>query len=278
MALVYQRFTHASVNKAEDDILLRINFMDSQREDNLSLLLSSSDFKVIEVRGETPRNPGGIMGSRDLQGLLGKRIYLKSIQGIRESFVGMPKEEREHLFQLIVAGVSVVVQAEVFLLAERGFSTPEEFENFFQKIYGDGCIYYANLDRVQRDFTAYVEANHKGRGRESLFNRHTLTTIRRAPGEDRFLVRGNICDSFHEIAMKLLVDSDKTILASRASFPRVPDPVCVESGNYFHKINGKRLSSANIRELTGIAGGSKGCAHLSDLMVEGARSLEKVLC
>lgn len=277
MALVYQRFTHVSVNRAEDDVLLNINFMDSQREDNLSLLLDSSDFTVKETRGETPRNPGGIMGSRDLQGLLGKRIYLKSTRGIREALMGMPREEREHYFQLLIAGVASVVQAEVFLLPERGFSTPEEFETFFQKAYENGCIYYANPDRAQRDFMAYVEANHKGRGKNSLFSRQTLSTVRRAPGEDRYLVRGNICDSFHEIAIKLLVDYDKTILASRASLPRVPDLICSESINHFQKINGKKLSSQNIRELVGLAGGSWGCAHLGDLVVEGARSLERVL-
>lgn len=277
MALVYQRFTHLAVNRAQSDVLLTINFMDSHREDNLSLLLDSSDFTVKEASGETPRNPGGVMGFRDLHALEGKKIYLKGAQGIKESLMGMPKEEREHLFQLILAGISSVVQAEVFLLAERGFSTPAEFEAYFKKIYEDGCIYYANLNRVQRDFLAYVEANHKGRGSKSLFSRHSNTTIRSAPGAERYLVRCNICDSFHEMAIKLLVDSDKTILATRASLVRVPDPVCRESLDSFDKLVGKRLATENVKALVTSAGGSEGCTHLGDLVADAVRSLEKAL-
>jgi hypothetical protein len=277
MALVYQRFTHASVNRAGGDVGLRIHFMDSQREDNLSLLLDSSDFTVKEARAETPRNPGGIMGDRDLQGLRGKRMYLKSTQGLREALMGMPKEEREHYFQLLVAGVANLVQAEVFLLPERGFSTPEAYEQFFQGLYEDGCVFYANLDRVQRDFMTYVEANHKGRGQNSLFSRHSTATVRSAPGNERFLVRSNLSDSFHEMAIKLLVDYDKTILASRVSILRIPDPVCGESARQFPEVQGKKLSSGNIRELVGTAAGPRGCAHLGDLLVEGARALEKIL-
>jgi len=277
MALVYQRFTHVSVNRAESDVRLNINFMDSQREDNLSLLLNSSDFTVKEARGETPRNPSGIMGERDLKGLQGKRMYLKSSQGIREALMGMPKEERSHFFQLLVAGIANMVQAEVFLLPERGFAAPAEYEKFFQNQYEGGCIFYANLDRVKRDFMAYVEANHKGRGQDSLFSRHSTATVRVAPGNERFLVRSNLSDSFHEMAIKLLVDSDTTILASRVSILRVPDPVCSESASQFPEVEGKKLSSGNIRELVGIAAGPRGCAHLGELLVEGARALEKVV-
>lgn len=277
MSLVYQRFTHFSVNRAGEDVLVSVNFMDTQREDNLSLLLDSREFKVKEARAETPRNPGGIMGNRELKSLQGKTIYLKNAQGIREALMGMPKEERDHYFQLIMAAVASVVQAEVFLLPERGFSTPREFEEFFSRIYENGCIFYANLDRVQRDFMAYVDANHKGRGRESLFSRHTTATVRQAPGEARYLVRVNLCDSFHEMAIKLLVDSDKTILASRVSLLRMPDAVCRESADHFPKVEGIKLSPSNIRELVVIAGGSKGCSHLGDLLVEGVRALAKVL-
>jgi hypothetical protein len=277
MALVYQRFTHVAVNRSDTDVLLNINFMDSRREDNISLLLDSRDFTVKEATGETPRNPGGVMGFRDLKALVGKKIYLKSAQGIKESLMGMPKEEREHMFQMILAGVSNVVQAEVFLLAERGFSTPSEFESYFQKMYENGCIFYSNLDRVQRDFLAYVEENHKGRGRKSLFSRHSNTTVRSAPGDERYLVRCNICDSFHEMAIKLLVDSDRTILATRSSMVRVPDPVCKESLTTLDELVGERLTADNIKGLVTVAGGPKGCAHLGDLLADAVRALEKVL-
>lgn len=277
MALVYQRFTHVAVNRSDQDVLLNINFMDSHREDNISLLLDSSDFTVKEAMGETPRNPGGVMGFRDLKALVGRKIYLKSAQGIKESLVGIPKEERGHLFQMILAGISNVVQAEVFLLKERGFSTPAEFEAYFQKIYEDGCIYYSNLDRVQRNFPAYVEENHKGRGQKSLFSRHSNTTVRSAPGDERYLVRCNICDSFHEMAIKLLVDSDKTILATRSSMVRVPDLVCREGLSSLDELVGERLSTDRIKALVSTAGGPKGCAHLGDLVADAVRALDIVL-
>jgi hypothetical protein len=277
MALVYQRFVHVAVTRSGKDVLLTIDFMDSHREDNISLLLDSSDFIVKEAMGETPRNPGGVMGFRDLKALVGKKIYLKGAQGIKESLMGMPKEERGHLFQMILAGISNVVQAEVFLLKERGFSTPAEFEVYFQKMYDGGCVYYSNLDRVERDFLAYVEENHKGRGQRSLFSRHSNTTVRSAPGEERYLIRCNICDSFHEMAIKLLVDSDRTILATRSSMVRVPDPVCKESLDSLDELIGKRLSADNIRVLVSTAGGSRGCAHLGDLLADAVRALEKVL-
>jgi hypothetical protein len=277
MALVYQRFTHVAVTRSGQDVLLAIDFMDSHREDNISLLLDSSDFTVKEAMGETPRNPGGVMGFRDLKALVGKKIYLKAAQGIKESLMGMPKEERGHLFQMILAGISNVVQAEVFLLKERGFATPAEFEAYFQKMYEGGCIYYSNLDRVQRDFLAYVEENHKGRGQRSLFSRQSNTTVRSAPGDERYLIRCNICDSFHEMAIKLLVDSDRTVLATRSSMVRVPDPVCREGLDSLDELVGQRLTTDNVKALVATAGGPKGCAHLGDLVADAVRALDKAM-
>ena len=276
MGLAYQRFTHFSVKRTGTDISLDISFIDSNREDILSLLLDSQDFTVKAAQCETPRNPGGFMGLRDLNALRGQKVYLQGAKGIKESLMALESEEREHFYNLLLGGISTVVQAEVFLLTERGFATPGDYEDFFQKAYQNGCVFYSNLGRVERDFTAYVEENHKGRGRGSLFNRQNLVTVRKAPMEDRFLVRGNLCDSFHEIAMKIMVDFDFNILAVRSSMLRFPDPVCKEAMSTFNSLVGKRMVPENTSQLLSCSHGNSGCAHLGDLVIEGARALKKL--
>ncbi len=276
MGLIYQRFTNISVNRTGADVTLDIDFQDTNREDYLSLVLDPATLKVKETKGETPRNAQGIVGNRDLDFLIGKQIYFSGAREIRESLTSIPEEEREHYNGLMLEGITSVVQAEAFLLPERGFTSHQEYEQYFRDTYGRGCVYYSNLPRIKKDFVAYVEENNNRR-EGNLFNRHRLVTVRRAPTDDKFLIRGNICDSFHEMAIKLLVDKNKQIFAIRSSFLRSPDPICHESSQTFECLLGEYLAPENRKNLLKCSSGPNGCTHLGDLVLEGARALEQVL-
>lgn len=80
-------------------------------------------------------------------------------------------------------------------------------------------------------------------------------------------------DTIHEIQVTLIVNmADAKILKAEAEFLRQPDDMCKETAIIMEKLVGISLSNGIIKNAKEVIGGSCGCTHLVDLVIEAAKA------
>ena len=170
------------------------------------------------------------------------------------------------LFSETIKGI---IQAETFLLNERGFPSEEAYETKWMEFYSGSCRFFSNLDKATQSWYDHVgESKREG----NLFVRFKTQSIFEL-GENRFLLTGNLSDSFHEVNV-LLKLAGSIVEEADGVLLRTPDPICRDATVFLSNLHGINLSGIRKKELAGILGKGQGCVHLIDLVSDCAYILE----
>lgn len=305
---LWQRFLHVEICRKNEELLdIQLFFQETSREDRLKAELFIKDFTIKEAIWERPRANRSVIKPLSLVFLHGRSIYLKEARNLKKAILDWGKTEvrsspfdvsgvsdreeefypslpeREHIADLFLELIANALQAEVFLLSERGISSLQEYDRFFSEIYKDTCILYSS---PRKELTEYVYTQGQKRF-DSLFSRSKSIIILKhnLEGEERekkecFIILGHLSDSFHEMAFYLNVSPSSNppyrIEKADGNFLRSPDSLCREAAVRLRDLAGARLLPENKRELISILAGPGGCSHLSDLVIEAARALQEL--
>jgi hypothetical protein len=189
--------------------------------------------------------------------LKGVKAYLDGGAVLKSALKSLDKQ----VSALVAEAVRGVVQAETYLLKERGFSSPAEYGRYWETMYSGSCRYYSNLERVSRLWDEYVG---KGERSGQLFQRNK-TSLLYTLGQNRYLSVGSLSDTFHELNVRIWTDA-AVVLSAEADFLRVPDRVCTEATQFLSSLSGTDTRHCHKKDLAGTLGASQGCIHLIDII------------
>lgn len=73
---------------------------------------------------------------------------------------------------------------------------------------------------------------------------------------------------FHDLGVKMIIDIRSfEILEIEVCFLKAPDTACPEVTAVYQQLKGIRIASGYSRKVLALAGGPKGCAHLTHLII-----------
>ena len=295
---LWQRFLHVEIFRKSKELLqVDLFFQETSREDRLRLELFLKDFTVKSALLERPRSNQGAIRPLSLNFLHGRSVYLKEARNLKKSMLEWGETvpcvnnaaavtspsltDREHYAALLLELIAAALQAEVFILAARGFPSLEEYDRYFNEMYGGMCVLYSELrDRVPED--AYTQGQQRS---ASLFSRHSSIFIfkegqEEQKGNGELTIHGHLCDSFHEMALSLIVSPSSKppycIKRSGGNFLRFPNPVCGKAAVKLQELAGVQLHPDNKKEILSALTGPGGCSHMGDLALEAAKALQEL--
>lgn len=106
-----------------------------------------------------------------------------------------------------------------------------------------------------------------------IFNRH-ISCQAEEIAENKVQITVNLCDSHHEITVMITVHLPETlIIDARAEFLRSPDKICSQTAGRMAALIGQTLGSGVSKMASSCVGGSTGCVHLKELVIEAAKAL-----
>ncbi len=219
-------------------------------------------FKILTATWETYAPE---VKSVPVRGLIGVEAYFDCAPMLKDALAGLGDFPRS-LFAETVRGI---IQAETFLLEERGFSTPFEYGKYWEKFYAGSCRYYSNLDRITRKWDEYACSSRS----TNLFNRFKSQCLYSGAGAG-FRVTGALSDSFHELGVELCIDENLVITGAKGDILRAPDDVCREATGYMQNLPGKRVQDLSKKQVAGLLGAGQGCVHLIDLVHDAVESVK----
>lgn len=297
--VLWQRFLHVESLRKEKDLLeVGLFFQETSREDRLKLEIFIKDFTIKNAVLERPRSNRGAIKPLSLLFLHGRSVYLGEARNLKRAILewgetrhcpglsfgeatggqlpGLlpPLPEREHFAELFLELIANVLQTEIFLLSERGFSSVQEYDRYFSEIYAGACILYSK-PRERLPENAYTQGQER---LCSLFSRSKSIFIFK-PNDARKIIHAHLSDSFHEMALSLSVlnfsDPPYSIEEATGNYLRFPNPVCREAAAKLQELEGMNLLPDNKKQIISALTGTEGCSHLSDLVIEAARSLQE---
>lgn len=268
-----QRNWHSAVRLEEEreDLFSEVTYCGTDREAFARLVVDPRTYLVKSAVWETYRTPEE-KGQRtlNLNQLKGMEAYFGCGATLRQVLNPLREPYAPALFAETVRGL---IQAETFLLEERGHSSPEAYEEYWNKFYLGSCRFYSNLDRVGGSWYDYVGFDKR---RGILFNRMRSLVLSTAEydGADCYYLYGQLCDSYHEVDVTLVLDKDDFVVKKASGYLlRVPDPVCREAATFVNAVEGKSLLGMQKKTVAHLLQGGNGCVHLIDLIYEGAETL-----
>ncbi|MCW3491046.1 DUF2889 domain-containing protein [Dethiobacter alkaliphilus] len=91
--------------------------------------------------------------------------------------------------------------------------------------------------------------------------------------QNKFLLHSHLSDEVHEIDVQMIVDTDSgEILTAEAKMSRTPYPeICQQALLQVPKLVGLNLTKGAGRQARDILGGTEGCEHLKDMVLDALR-------
>lgn len=270
MNLFLQRNWHISVRLEDGKLISDAIYCGTDRELNARLTIEPKSLKILNARWEVYRAPGFARPQiRQIPKLVGLEAYFGCGTDLRKALLFLNDPFAVGLFSDAVRGV---IQAETFLYKERGFSSSAEFEKNWTNEYNSACRYYSNLERVSQDWYEYIGYDERA---GNLFNRTKTQVLFR--NNNFYHVAGHLNDSFHGIAMDMLLKEDGLVKQARGNLLRAPDKVCKEAKDSLGNLVGKNIVLLSKKDIAFLLGNNQGCIHLIDLVFEGAETLKLFL-
>jgi len=273
LEFLLQRNWYSTVRLDEEgqDLFSEVTYCGTDREVHARLIVDPNTFLVKSANWETYRTPEG-KGQRtlNLSQLEGMEAYFGCGGTLRQILAPLQEPYARALFAEAVRGL---IQAETFLLKERGYPSKKTYEEHWYKVYRDSCRYFSNLDRISGGWYDYVGYSER---LGVLFNRlrNMILFTREQDSAECYHLYGQLCDSYHEVTVTLVLDRDSLeVLEAEGHFLRVPDPVCEEAIEFVHAVEGKSLQGMQKKDLAHLLRGGDGCVHLIDLIYEGVETL-----
>ena len=162
--------------------------------------------------------------------------------------------------QLLAECIKGIIQSETYLYTHRGFATMKEYEHHWDTQNVGICWLYSNMGRKTVAWSQHTKDRQPG---DCLFNRSKNVIVCGKQGE--YEVEGVFIDSFHELRISLIAKNGIITKAS-GCFQSSPDPVCRETADLVSRLENADLAALSRQQTGQLVGGSKGCAHLADLL------------
>lgn len=271
MKPVYQRFWNHSVTRVNPRELMSVTtYLDTLSEYRVLLQVGVSDLVIA----------GGVIECFRKQGeqLIKPQIVKPSLQGI-QAYFGSGRQVKEALegdpvlIELVLENIMAVIQAEAYLYAERGFPTPEAYDDFWDQNYRGSCKYYSNLDLVKTRFMEHIQPKQRT---DYLFTRFRNAAVYQSEPE-RWQVSVNFGDSFHEMTLNLGCRGDDfQVIEIDGAILRCPDQICTKAVSHLEDMVGLALAGANEKDILKATGGGEGCSHLGFMAVDAAKAVKAV--
>lgn len=268
MHCVFQRFWHTSVRLIQDkELLVETTYCSTDKEVCARMNVAPDSFSVRQACIEIYRAPGlDAPEIVEVKGLIGMEAYFESGEALRKCIFPHIVPEAKDLF---AEGVRGVIQAETFLVEQRGYKGPMDYQDYWFELYQGACRFYSNTDRVKNRWYDHIGYHYRS---GALFNRMKSQIL--YSNEKGFLLTGHLHDSFHSVAVELELEKEKGLINNaRGDILRAPDPVCMESTVYMDKLNGTFLPEMDKKEIALMLGSGNGCVHLIDLVTDGAKTV-----
>ncbi|MBT9172633.1 MAG: hypothetical protein DDT21_01019 [Syntrophomonadaceae bacterium] len=257
MQCLLQRIIQTRVSRSEGGMIVAETAgMEKGVEQTVILSVEPDSFLVREARLETFVTPAD-EAVIPLQQLRGVKAYLDGGSGLKSALKSLDRP----VASLVAEAVRGVVQAETYLLKERGFNSSAEYSNYWENMYAGSCRYYSNLERILHHWDEYAGSRER---RNQLFLR-SKTYLLYGLGPNHYLTIGSLVDTFHELNVRLETNNAVIGLAE-ADFLRVPDPVCAEAASFLANLAGTDLRHLRKKDLAHFLGGGQGCIHLIDII------------
>lgn len=271
MKPVYQRSWNHSVTRVNTRELLAVTtYLDTQSEYRVVLRVGVGDLVIADGVIECYRKPG--------EHLIEPQIVKPSLQGIQAYFgsgrqVKQALEEDPVLIELVLENIMAVIQAEAYLYAERGFPTPEAYDDFWDQNFRGSCQYYSNLDLVKTRFMEHIQPQERS---NYLFTRFRHTAVYQSKPE-RWQISVNFSDSFHEMTLNLGCRGDDfQVLEIDGAILRCPDRICTKAVSHLEGMVGLALAGAREKDILRATGGGVGCSHLGYMAADAAKAVRAV--
>ncbi len=264
MTNVFQRHWYTMVRRSRSGGMLDAQtvYRGTDGECAALLLVQPETFKIVDAVWESCAPEYKIV---EVKGLVGVEAYFNCGPALKEALGELGKFPRS----LFAETISGIIQAETFLLAERGFASPSEYDLYWDKFYAGSCRYYSNLDRVSQKWQEHAGAYRTTGG---LFNRFKCQNV--YADASGYRVSGMFCDSFHELSVDLKLNTDLSVEQADGVMLRVPDNVCREASAYASQLTGLVLAGLGKKQVAGLLGAGEGCVHLIDLVHDAVQSVE----
>jgi len=268
MKNIFQRNWYTEVRRSKNGLLkAKTSYVDTHREAVAHLIVDVSSLIIQDALWEEQRSLETIK-NRSLQvtPLCGAEAYFSSGPALKEAAAFLNDPLAVALFSETIKGI---IQAETFLLCERGFTSEQDYEHTWRNFYSGSCRYFSNLEKVNKTWFDHVgESKREG----NLFVRYKTQSLFDL-GESRYLLTGNLSDSFHEVNIRIKLD-ESTVEEADGVLLRTPDLICRESATLLTNLHGVNLRGIAKKEFAGILGKGQGCVHVIDLVSDCAQILE----
>ncbi|MEQ8174200.1 MAG: DUF2889 domain-containing protein [Syntrophomonadaceae bacterium] len=264
---------HSSVKVdriSEQELKAECVVLSTNRESRGWLITDVQGLKISQAGWADYRKAGGSARSGNIPKLIGVEAFLDAGPHLKRA---LPSREQEPIRDLISECIRGLVQAETFFFRERGYLSAAQYDSYWEEMYLNGCYYYSHLDEVEKPWLDYVGYTQRS---ANLFNRVHSLVIHREPN-GCYSLNASFIDSFHELGVRLGMDTDGIILLSEASYNRAPDKICWYNTRHLKKLLGLRLLDLSKKDLASLAGGAQGCNHLVDILYDACRAMAEFL-
>lgn len=268
MKSLFQRNWYTEVRRSENGQLkAKTSYVDTYREAAAHLLVDINSYIIKEALWEEQRSlqPMSVR-SRQVTPLIGSEAYFSSGPALKEIATFLDDPLAVALFSDTIKGI---IQAETFLLEERGYVSEEDYCNKWTDINLGSCRFFSNLDRTTTSWFTHVGESKRDGNLFVRFKTQSLFGL----GEEQYLLTGNLSDSFHEVNVNLKLD-EFTVKDADGVLLRAPDLVCKESASLLDNLHGINLRSSTKKEIASILCKGQGCIHVIDLVSDCAQILE----
>lgn len=256
----------SSVHRHGDLLLSQTTQCTTGNELLAQLWVKPRTFEIVKARWEVNRSEDEDLPTiSEIPFLEGIVAYFGCGKSVSQALGSYPPVATE----LFLENVRALIQAESYLIDERGFPSLDAYVDYWKEFYIGSCRYYSNLEAVKRSWAEYVSGRKPG---TNLFNRFKTLALDRC--NDGLLLRASMADSFHEMALSVRLDpAGETVREATGAIIRAPDRVCPEAATFVHRLKEINLPAAERNELASLLGEGEGCVHLIELAFESAALL-----
>lgn len=254
---------------SENELLAQCVVLSTNQEAAAWISAGVDSFIIKDAGWARYRSPEGAVPYTELPELSGIEAYLKAGPEIKKALAGKVPEVARELLNECVRGI---VQAETFLIKERGFSDEAAYTEFWDVMYINSCYHFSHLaerEVLWMDYVGYSERSF------NLFNRVHNVTIHQEK-DNSYYIPATFIDSFHELGIRLWVAGDGLITKAEADFTRCPDITCTRITNNIKKLIGMKLPGQSKKDLAALVGGPQGCSHMADIVFSASQALGNI--
>lgn len=255
---------------SEHELKSECVILSTHRESRGWLITDVQGLKIRQAGWADYRLAGDGAQSGQIPELIGVEAFLEAGPHIK---MALPSMDQEPIRELISECIRGLVQAETFFFKERGYESAAQYDSYWEQMYLNGCYYYSHLERVEKPWLEYVGYTQRS---GNLFNRvHSVAIYREQDG--CYSLNAAFIDSFHELGVRLGIDTGGIVCLAEAFYNRAPDIICRDNTRHLEKLLGLCLSHLSKKDLASLAGGANGCNHLVEILYDASRAMTEFL-